>query len=145
MYQRHECGNYMTKLLVSYTRPRPTLLATHPGFLGACAIGSGRMLLRVYSRTTHSVTRNGVCCNFNWLRHALPEKVQLMTHFFNYKYLSTPVVKCLTEVYLILEEERNKLGMEINENKTKYIVKSTYEHRRNTGDLRIGNKTFEAV
>jgi len=44
-----------------------------------------------------------------------------MTHFFNYKYLSTPVVKCLTEVYLILEEERNKLGMEINENKTKYM------------------------
>ena len=35
--------------------------------------------------------------------------------------------------------------MEINENKTKYMVTSTYEHRRNAGDLRIGNKTFEAV
>jgi hypothetical protein len=35
--------------------------------------------------------------------------------------------------------------MEINEKKTKYMVTSTYEHRRNTGDLRIGNKTFEAV
>jgi len=35
--------------------------------------------------------------------------------------------------------------MEINENKTKYMVTSTYEHRRNAGDLRIGNKTFETV
>jgi hypothetical protein len=35
--------------------------------------------------------------------------------------------------------------MEINKNKTKYMVTSTYEHRRNAGDLRIGNKTFEAV
>ena len=35
--------------------------------------------------------------------------------------------------------------MEINENKTKYMVTSTYEHKRKDGDLRIGNKTFEAV
>ena len=35
--------------------------------------------------------------------------------------------------------------MEINENKTKYMVTSTYEHRRNAGDLQIGNKTCEAV
>jgi len=35
--------------------------------------------------------------------------------------------------------------MEINENKTKYMVTCTYEHRRNAGNLRIGNKTFEAV
>jgi hypothetical protein len=35
--------------------------------------------------------------------------------------------------------------MEINENKNKYTVTSTYEHRRNAGDLRIGNKTLEAV
>jgi len=48
-------------------------------------------------------------------------------------------------VYLDLEEETSKLGMEINENKSKYMVTSTYEHRRNAGDLRIGNKTFEAV
>jgi len=43
--------------------------------------------------------------------------------------------KKLTEVYLDLEEETSKLGMEINENKTKYMVTSTYEHRRNAGDL----------
>jgi hypothetical protein len=53
--------------------------------------------------------------------------------------------KKLTEVYLDLEEETGKLGMEINENKTKYMVTSTYELWRNAGDLRIGNKTFEAV
>jgi len=53
--------------------------------------------------------------------------------------------KKLTEVYRDLEEETSKLGMEINENKTKYMVTSTYECRRNAGDLRIGNKTFEAV
>jgi hypothetical protein len=53
--------------------------------------------------------------------------------------------KELTEVYLDLEEETSKLGMEINENKTKYTVTSIYEHRRNAADLRIGNKTFEAV
>ena len=53
--------------------------------------------------------------------------------------------KKLTEVYLELEEETSKLGKEINQNKTKYMVTSTYEHRRNAGDLRIGNKTFEAV
>ena len=35
--------------------------------------------------------------------------------------------------------------MEINENKTKCMVTSTYEHRRNAGDLRIGNKTCETV
>jgi hypothetical protein len=35
--------------------------------------------------------------------------------------------------------------MEINENKTTYMVTSTYEHRRNAGNLRIGNKIFEAV
>jgi hypothetical protein len=35
--------------------------------------------------------------------------------------------------------------MEINEKKTKYMVTSTYGHRRNAGDLRIGNKTSEAV
>jgi hypothetical protein len=35
--------------------------------------------------------------------------------------------------------------MEINENKTKYMFTSTYEHRINSGDLKIGNKTFEAV
>ena len=51
----------------------------------------------------------------------------------------------LTEVYLDLEEETSILGIEINENKTKYMVTSTYEYRRNAGDLRIGNKTFEAV
>ena len=48
-------------------------------------------------------------------------------------------------MYLDLEDETSKLGMEINENKTKYMVTSTYEHRRNAGGLRIGNKTFEAV
>ena len=53
--------------------------------------------------------------------------------------------KKLIEVYRDLEEETSKLGMEINENKTKYMVTSTYEHRRNAGDLRIGNKAFEAV
>ena len=53
--------------------------------------------------------------------------------------------KKLIEVYLDLEEETSKLGMEINENKTKYMVTSTYEYRRNAGDLRIGNRTFEAV
>jgi hypothetical protein len=53
--------------------------------------------------------------------------------------------KKLTEVYLDLEEDMSKLGMEINENKTKYMVTSTYQHRRNDGDIRSGNKTFEAV
>jgi hypothetical protein len=57
----------------------------------------------------------------------------------------TRTQKKLTEVYPDLVEEKSKLGMEINENKTKYIVTSTYEHRRNAGDLRIGNNTFEAV
>jgi hypothetical protein len=53
--------------------------------------------------------------------------------------------KKLMEVYLDLVEETSKLGMETNENKTKYMVTSTYEHRRNVGDLRIGNETFKAV
>ena len=57
----------------------------------------------------------------------------------------TRTQKKLTEVYLDLEDETSKLGMEINEKKTKYMVTSTYEHRRNSGDLRIGNKIFEAV
>ena len=48
-------------------------------------------------------------------------------------------------MYPDLEDEMSKLGMEINEKKTKYMVTSTYEHRRNVGDLRIGNKIFEAV
>ena len=49
------------------------------------------------------------------------------------------------QYYLDLEEETSKLGMEINKKKAKYMVISTYEHRRNAGDLRIGNITFEAV
>jgi len=53
--------------------------------------------------------------------------------------------KKLTEVYWNLEKETSKLGMEINEYKIKYMVTSTYEHRRNAGDLRIRNKTFKAV
>ena len=53
--------------------------------------------------------------------------------------------KKLTEVYLDLEEETSKLRMEINERKTKYMATYTYEHGRNAGDLRIENKTCEAV
>jgi hypothetical protein len=48
-------------------------------------------------------------------------------------------------VYLDLEVDTSKLGMEIKENKTKYKFTSTYQHRRNAGDLRIGNKTFKRV
>ena len=51
----------------------------------------------------------------------------------------------LTKVHLDLEDETSKLGMEINEKKTKYMVTSTHEHRKNAGDLRIGNKIFKAV
>ena len=51
----------------------------------------------------------------------------------------TRTQKKLTEVYPDLEDETSKLGMEINEKKTKYIVTSTYEHGRNAGDLRIGS------
>ena len=52
--------------------------------------------------------------------------------------------KKLTEVYLALEEETSTLGMEINESKTKYMVTCNYEHRRNAGELRIGNKIFRS-
>ena len=45
------------------------------------------------------------------------------------------IFNLLTEVCLDLEDETSKLGMEINEKKTKYMVTSTYEHRRNAGDL----------
>jgi hypothetical protein len=48
-------------------------------------------------------------------------------------------------VYLDFAEETSKLEMEINKNKAKYMITSNYEHRRNDGDLRIGNKIFEAV
>ena len=48
-------------------------------------------------------------------------------------------------MYLDLEKVTCKLGMEINEKKTKYMVTSTYEHRRNVGELQIGNKTFATV
>ena len=73
-----------------------------------------------------------------------------MTVIIIYAYANDIVIiartqKKLTEVYLDLEEETSKLGMEINESKTKYMVTSTYEHRRNVGDLRFGNKTFKAV
>ena len=53
--------------------------------------------------------------------------------------------KKLTEGYLDLEAGTSKLGMEINESKTKYMVTSTCGHWRNAGDLRIGNKTLEVV
>ena len=46
----------------------------------------------------------------------------------------TRTQKKLTEVYLDLDE-KSKLGMEINEKKTEYMVTSTYEHRRNARDL----------
>jgi hypothetical protein len=46
---------------------------------------------------------------------------------------------------IIIVAEKNLLVSVGNYMKTKYIVISTYEHRRNTGDLRIGNKAIEAV
>jgi hypothetical protein len=48
-------------------------------------------------------------------------------------------------VYLDLEDKTSKFGMEINKKKTKYMVTSTYEHKRNVGDLQTGNNTFETV
>ena len=43
----------------------------------------------------------------------------------------TRTQKKLIEVYLDLEDETSKMGMEINVKKTKYMVTFTYEHRRN--------------
>ena len=79
------------------------------------------------------------------MRHCYAELPLSLCHIAYVTEKRVKDTKKLTEVYLDLEEETSKLGMEINENKSKYMVTSTYEHRRNAGDLRIGNKTFEAV
>jgi len=55
----------------------------------------------------------------------------MQTAYFYQAYFAIKVY-C---IYLDLEEETSKLGMEINENKTKYMVTSTYEHTRNAGGL----------
>ena len=88
------------------------------------------------------------------LHHGVQKIVQRGTIFTKHSQICayvddivivTGTQKKLTKLYLVLENETSKLGMEINGKKTKYMVTSTYEDRRNAGDLQIGNKTFEAV
>uniref|UniRef100_A0A8D8LL21 Craniofacial development protein 2 n=3 Tax=Cacopsylla melanoneura TaxID=428564 RepID=A0A8D8LL21_9HEMI len=51
----------------------------------------------------------------------------------------------LIELYNELEEKTTVLGLEINVNKTKYMVMSTDENRRKPNQLEIGTNKFEGV
>jgi len=55
--------------------------------------------------------------------------------------------KKLTQVYLDLEEETSKLGMEINENKTKYMVTSNILQSQcfQTANGKINNAELSAI
>ena len=54
--------------------------------------------------------------------------------------------KQLQELYLEMRVETKKIGLEVNEEKTKYMVVSTREERRrNKNNLRIADRVFEKV
>src|SRR5215469_11838015 len=53
-------------------------------------------------------------------------------------------IKCM-HTFRYYFSKMNVITVAVCSKKTKYLITSTYEHRRNTGDLRIGNKTFETV
>ena len=54
-------------------------------------------------------------------------------------------LKYLKEMFIHIEQEGKKTGLEINQNKTKYMHITTTEERRNNNDLVIGTYTFENV
>jgi hypothetical protein len=70
-------------------------------------------------------------------RGTILTKLSQICAYADYIVIVTRTQKKLTEVYLDLAEETSKLRVEINENKTKYMGTSTYEHRRNAGELEI--------
>lgn len=48
-------------------------------------------------------------------------------------------------MYMLLEREALKIGLVVNEEKTKYMRMSRSEDRRRPQDIEIGNKRFEGV
>jgi hypothetical protein len=53
--------------------------------------------------------------------------------------------KNIIEIYKKMEDKARKIGLEINESKTKYMIMSTSESRRKTQDLKVEGKSFMGV
>jgi hypothetical protein len=51
----------------------------------------------------------------------------------------------INEIYKKMEDKARKIGSEINESKTKYMITSTSENRRKTQDLKVEGKSFMGV
>jgi sorting nexin-29 len=48
----------------------------------------------------------------------------------------------IIEIYKKIEEKGGKIGLEINERETKYVIMSTSEIRRKPQDLKVEGKSF---
>ena len=59
--------------------------------------------------------------------------------------LITKTKRKLTQMYDRLETEARKIGLLVNERKTKYMFMTAAENARKPHNLRIGNKEFEGV
>ena len=51
----------------------------------------------------------------------------------------------LRELYTEIHTEARKIGLEVNEEKTKYMVMSTDARKRDVNSLNIENNNFESV
>jgi hypothetical protein len=51
----------------------------------------------------------------------------------------------ITEIYKKMEDKARKIGLKINESKTKYMIMSMSENRRKTQDLKVEGKSFMGV
>jgi hypothetical protein len=51
----------------------------------------------------------------------------------------------IIEIYKKMEDKARKIGLKINESKTKYRIMSTSENRRKTQDLKVEGKSFMGV
>jgi hypothetical protein len=54
-------------------------------------------------------------------------------------------VLTLKEVFLEIEKEAEKMGLIVNEAKTKYMVMSTSKTRRAAQNIKLGNRIFEGM
>jgi hypothetical protein len=62
-----------------------------------------------------------------------------------FAYADDIVIIARIEIYKKMEEKTGKIGLEVNERKTKYMIMSTSESRKKPRDLKVEGKAFMGV